>query len=82
MTSTITSKGQITIPKEVRDKLGLKPGTQVRFIIDEAGQVALSPVLYSLDDLFGFLGPAPEKLSLEEIDTKVQAVVSEHVLRS
>lgn len=82
MTATLTSKGQITIPKEVRDKLGLKPGALVRFIIDEAGQVAISPVLYSLDDLFGFLGPAPTSLSLEEIDAKVQEAVSEHVVRS
>lgn len=82
MMATLTSKGQITIPKEVRDKLGLKPGTLVRFIIDEAGQVAISPVLYSVDDLFGFLGPAPAQLTQEEIDAKIQEAVSEHVLRS
>lgn len=31
MTSTISSKGQITVPKAVRDKLGLRPGTTVEF---------------------------------------------------
>jgi AbrB family looped-hinge helix DNA binding protein len=31
MTSTISSKGQITVPKAVRDRLGLRPGTTVEF---------------------------------------------------
>lgn len=31
MTSTISSKGQITVPKAVRQKLGLRPGTSVEF---------------------------------------------------
>ena len=36
----VTSKGQVTIPKEIRDKLGIEPGTQVGFH-DEDGQVIL-----------------------------------------
>lgn len=31
MTTTVTSKGQVTIPKRVRDYLGIKPGSQVDF---------------------------------------------------
>lgn len=38
--ATVTSKGQITLPKEVRDALGLVPGSQVEFVI-EAGRVVL-----------------------------------------
>jgi AbrB family looped-hinge helix DNA binding protein len=34
----ITSKGQVTIPKEIRDEFGLLPGTEVEFVAD-AGQV-------------------------------------------
>jgi antitoxin PrlF len=36
--SKITSKGQVTIPKEIRDELGLLPGTEVEFVqdVDEA----------------------------------------------
>lgn len=34
----ITSKGQVTIPKEIRDEFGLLPGTEVEFVADE-GQV-------------------------------------------
>jgi len=31
MTSTVSAKGQITVPKQVRDRLGLRPGTPVEF---------------------------------------------------
>jgi AbrB family looped-hinge helix DNA binding protein len=40
----ITSKGQVTIPKEIRDELGLLPGTDVEFVPDEGGvRVRRSP---------------------------------------
>lgn len=35
--ATVTSKGQVTIPKDVRERLGLKPGDQIRFVEDGAG---------------------------------------------
>ncbi len=35
----ITSKGQVTIPKEVRDSFGLLPGTEVEFVPAEDGEV-------------------------------------------
>jgi antitoxin PrlF len=37
MTSTISAKGQITVPKAVRDKLGLRPGAQVEFELTAEG---------------------------------------------
>ena len=37
MTSTISSKGQVTVPKEVRDRLGLRAGTVVEFEVTGAG---------------------------------------------
>ena len=42
-TAAVTSKGQITIPVEVRKKLGLKPGDRVRFIEGEKGEYVLKP---------------------------------------
>jgi AbrB family looped-hinge helix DNA binding protein len=41
MSTTLTSKGQVTIPKKIRDALGLQPGSAVEFDIDERGQIVL-----------------------------------------
>ncbi|MCX7055870.1 MAG: AbrB/MazE/SpoVT family DNA-binding domain-containing protein [Proteobacteria bacterium] len=41
MATTLTSKGQVTIPKPVRDRLGLKTGAAVDFVLNEAGDVVL-----------------------------------------
>ena len=40
--STLTSKGQITIPKELRDRLGLQPGDVLQFAEDERGRILLA----------------------------------------
>jgi antitoxin PrlF len=37
MSTTVTSKGQVTIPKRVRDAIGLKPGSKVSFRVDGSG---------------------------------------------
>lgn len=41
MTTTLTSKGQVTIPKKVRDALHLAPGNAVEFAVNDAGEVVL-----------------------------------------
>jgi AbrB family looped-hinge helix DNA binding protein len=41
MTTTLTSKGQVTIPKRIRDELGLLPGAAVQFSVSAAGDVVL-----------------------------------------
>jgi AbrB family looped-hinge helix DNA binding protein len=42
--STITVKGQVTIPKPVRERLGVKPGDEVRFDLAADGRVVISKV--------------------------------------
>lgn len=42
--TTMTSKGQITIPKHIRDNLGLKPGDVVNFGVSEQGEIVIRPV--------------------------------------
>ena len=44
MTVTVTSKGQVTVPKQVRDRLGIKPGSKVDFELDEDGRAFLRKV--------------------------------------
>ncbi len=53
-TATITSKGQVTIPKKIRDKLGLKPGDKVDFEV-EKGDLKVSRKKYSIEETFGML---------------------------
>ena len=56
MTSaTITTKGQVTIPKEIRDYLNLDTGSKVDFVIDENGIVKLIPLNVPIESLSGIL---------------------------
>lgn len=41
MSTTLTSKGQVTIPKRIRDELQLLPGAHVEFSVNAAGEVVL-----------------------------------------
>ena len=43
MATTLTSKGQVTIPKHIRDAMHLKPGSAVEFAVDATGSVVLKP---------------------------------------
>jgi antitoxin PrlF len=45
MVSTITSKGQITIPKSARDAMKVGPGDKVKFFLDSRGRLTILPVL-------------------------------------
>jgi len=53
--STVTSKGQITIPKGVRERLRLEPGDKVYFDVREDGSVRLVARNEPLENLFGAL---------------------------
>jgi AbrB family looped-hinge helix DNA binding protein len=53
--ATLTSKGQITIPKEIRDSLGLKPGDRITFTLMPDGTVLMRVKGRSVMDLAGLL---------------------------
>lgn len=55
MESTMTSKGQITIPKAVRERLNLEPGDKVYFDIQDNGTVSMVACNEPVEKLFGFL---------------------------
>ena len=50
--ATVTSKGQITLPKSLRDRMGLKRGSRIRFRVDADGGLRGDPVLHDLEDLW------------------------------
>ncbi len=66
--STITSKGQVTIPKEVRDRLRLSPGDRITWDLADDGAQVRKATEHQLEELVGMLGPAQRSLSVEEID--------------
>ena len=53
--STLTSKGQTTIPREVRDHLKLKSGDQIDFVIQPDGAVVIRPATVNVSELKGIL---------------------------
>lgn len=70
-TSTLTSKGQITIPAEVRGALGLLPGSRVAFVRTRNGSYELVPATTSITALKGMV-PAPARpVTLEEMGEAV-----------
>ena len=50
--ATVTSKGQITLPKALRSKLGIHTGTRIRFSLSAHGGFQAHKVLYDLEDLW------------------------------
>lgn len=78
--SRMTSKGQTTIPKEIRERLGLKPGDRVAFIL-RGNEAVLYPVKGTLLDLRGSLKPRQRPEDLEEIRRQVRRKVAEGVAR-
>lgn len=76
--ATITSKGQITIPKDIRDSLLLRNGDKVDFTITDQGEVLLRPLSKRVDDLFGRLHrSAREPLSVADMDTAIRSKIRE-----
>ena len=43
--ATITSKGQTTIPKEIREQFDLQPGDRIFFSVNEAGRIEIQPLI-------------------------------------
>jgi AbrB family looped-hinge helix DNA binding protein len=68
-TSTVTSKGQITIPADLRKSLGLRPGQQVTFSRTE-NALLITPMEDDVTATFGLL-KAEHGVSLQEMDEAV-----------
>ena len=72
MIATITSKGQVTIPKEIRDYLKLDTGSKVEFVIDQSGEVKVISLNISVSALSGILHRQGMKaVSIEEMEEAI-----------
>ncbi|BBO76403.1 AbrB family transcriptional regulator [Desulfosarcina widdelii] len=71
--ATITTKGQVTIPKTVRDSLQLHSGDKIEIILTKDREAVIRPVSKKVDDIFGKLHkPGRKTMSLEEMDRAIQ----------
>jgi AbrB family looped-hinge helix DNA binding protein len=75
-TAALTSKGQITIPIEVREELGLKAGDRIEFVKSEEGKFFIQPKKGSIMNLRGMFKWTGKPVSVEEMDE----AIAEHVL--
>ena len=72
MHATMTSKGQITVPKAIRNRLHLNPGDKIEFLVDEDGTVRVIPVTASLLNLKGMVPKPDRAVSIEEMEAAIE----------
>jgi len=71
--ATITTKGQVTIPKSVRDSLMLSTGDKIEFVVTNKREALIRPISKKVDDVFGMLHkPGRRTVSVEEMDEKIR----------
>ncbi len=69
-TTTITSKGQMTLPKDVRDRLGLKTGDRLEVSVD-GHRIVLVPKTLHLDDIISLLPRPSRKVSVAQMNETI-----------
>lgn len=74
--STISSKGQVTIPIEVRHRLGLKEGDKVEFVVED-GRTFLRPAQPSPNPFQAYVGALPAFSSRKEINAWIRQMRGE-----
>lgn len=72
-TATVSSKGQITIPAEVRQALQVDTGDRVEFVQIEPGQFLFVAANRSVTELKGMFGKHPKKVSIDDMNRAIAA---------
>ncbi|MFM7453654.1 MAG: AbrB/MazE/SpoVT family DNA-binding domain-containing protein [Cyanobium sp.] len=72
-TVTLTSKGQLTLPRQLRDALGLAPGARLQASIDRHGRLVLVPSKYEPEDLFRHRPKVNRVMSTDDMDRAIAA---------
>ncbi len=79
-TSTLTSKGQITVPKPIREHLHVTEGDQVDFAIAPNGDVVMHRITGSVAALAGLLHrPSRKAVSIEEMNDAITGAILDRV---
>mgnify|MGYP001500237248 CR=1 FL=1 len=78
MLTVLTSKGQLTLPKEIRERLGLKAGSRLDFSIDDQGLLIARPVATTALGLAGILRrPEQASVSVETMNEAIEHTAAE-----
>lgn len=79
VTATLTTKGQITIPKSVRDSLHLHSGDRIAFVLHGDFEAILKPMMKSVEDVFGTLhAPEQPRRTVVEMNAAVASRFRSH----
>lgn len=71
----ISSKGQITIPAEVREHLGVHVHESISIIVNDDGSVEMKAPAYTLDNIFGSVPDLPH--STPDLDTEIEEAIED-----
>lgn len=78
MLSTVTDKGQVTLPKAIRDRLGIRAGSRIEFEVQPDDTLTVRLLTRGSTGLFGLIEqPGQAVRSLDEIDAGIAAAVAE-----
>lgn len=81
--ATMTSKGQLVIPAELRRKHGIKAGTKVHFLEDDLGRIVLAPVTEEyINSLMGCLKGGSDYLAIWRKEHRAEGKRADAKLRS
>ena len=77
-TATMSTRGRVTIPRAVREQLGLHEGVRLEFFVKSDGMLTIRPLKGSVSDLFGSLQRERAwAVSIEEMDGSIGEGLSE-----
>ena len=76
-TATVTSRGQITLPKEVRELLRVDAGDQVDFFVNDQGEMIVRAIRLDITDLRGLLRrPRKRSVSVEAMNAAILKIAT------
>ncbi|MCA9453328.1 MAG: AbrB/MazE/SpoVT family DNA-binding domain-containing protein [Nitrospiraceae bacterium] len=70
--ATLTSKGQITLPKKIREQLKLQPGDRVEFLVGTDGRITVWPVTSDVTILKGLIPKPKQPVTLEAMRAAIK----------
>ena len=80
--ATVTTKGQVTLPRDVRVLLRIGTGDRILFVVGEDGAVQLCKVeARKLDDLVGILGRSPHRMTVARMNDSLRKAARQRARR-